>query len=139
MHMDPSLISSIKRVIPMLNVANLQRSLDFYRQVVGFEPDVAPDIIEQWKWASIQAGGAQLMVCEAGGPPQPEPGSDSDPTHPRWPTIFYFYAENVEALYQHVKGLGYEVTPLEIKDYQMKEFSLRDPDGHLLSFGQEVA
>ena len=55
-----------------------------------------------------------------------------------WPTIFYFYPDDIEALYSHMADKGFSVTPLEITFYGMKEFSVQDPDGHLLSFGEDV-
>ena len=32
---------------------------------------------------------------------------------------------------------GYQPTPLQVTSYGMHEFSLVDPDGHMLSFGQD--
>ena len=32
---------------------------------------------------------------------------------------------------------GYQPTPLQVTIYGMREFSLTDPDGHMLSFGQD--
>ena len=57
----------------------------------------------------------------------------------RWPAIFYFYPDDVVALYAHVVASGFAPTALEVTHYGMREFSLTDPDGHLLSFGQDAA
>ena len=55
-----------------------------------------------------------------------------------WPTIFYFYPDDVSALHAHVHREGYRPTPLQVTFYGMREFSLQDPDGHVLSFGQDA-
>jgi uncharacterized glyoxalase superfamily protein PhnB len=43
----------------------------------------------------------------------------------------------VVGLYAHVIAEGFEPTPLQVTVYGMREFSLIDPDGHVLSFGQD--
>ena len=62
---------------------------------------------------------------------------DIDSHSSNWPCIYYFYPDNVVALHEHVLKSGFETTALETTFYGMKEFSMRDPDGHLLSFGQD--
>ena len=69
-------------------------------------------------------------------PPRPNP--DGDPhASTAWPVIFYFYPEDVAALYDRVRDRGFEPTLLKDTIYGMREFSLQDPDGHMLSFGQD--
>jgi uncharacterized glyoxalase superfamily protein PhnB len=120
----------------MLNVADIHRSLKFYQDIAGFELISGQAELEQWKWAEIKSGQVVLMLSQSGCL-----GGKSDPVSTEeesWPALFYYYPEDVEQLHTHIKALGYEVGELSITFYGMKEFSLRDPDGHLLSFGQEV-
>ena len=68
----------------------------------------------------------------------PEPTAVVDPhTNTTWPVIFYFYPDDVARLYAQVVARGYRPTPLKVTIYGMREFSLTDPDGHMLSFGQD--
>ncbi|NJK61629.1 MAG: hypothetical protein HC921_02120 [Synechococcaceae cyanobacterium SM2_3_1] len=126
----------LQQMVPMLNVADIHRSLKFYKEIAGFELSSGQEELEQWKWAEIRSGQVVLMLAQSGylaeksEPVSPEEGS--------WPVIFYYYPEDVEQIYTHIKALGYEVGELSITFYGMKEFSLQDPDGHLLSFGQET-
>ncbi len=63
----------------------------------------------------------------------------SDPHVDRnWRSIFYFYPDDVMGLYAHVIAQGFKPTPLVVTTYGMREFSLIDPDGHVLSFGQDA-
>ena len=52
--------------------------------------------------------------------------------------IFYFYPDDVVRLYAHILAEGFEPTALKVTHYGMREFSLVDPDGHVLSFGQDA-
>lgn len=126
----------LKNLIPMLNVANIDDSLDFYQRACGFEVVSDPTAVSEWRWATIRSGYTELMLSESGRTPVEtkitDPHVDSN-----WPAIFYFYPDDVVGLYAHVIALGFKPTPLEVTVYGMREFSLIDPDGHVLSFGQD--
>jgi len=127
----------LKNLIPMLNVSDIERSLDFYRKALGFVVASDPECVKEWRWATIRSGDTELMLsetdCDLG------LAKDIDPHHDTgWPTIFYFYPDDVTALYDHVRQQGYRPTRLETTFYGMLEFSLQDPDGHVLSFGQDA-
>nr|WP_253913428.1 VOC family protein [Pseudoruegeria sp. HB172150] len=51
----------------------------------------------------------------------------------------YFHCDDVDALAGAVRGRGYSVDGPRDAVYGMREVSLRDPDGNLLCFGQEIA
>jgi uncharacterized glyoxalase superfamily protein PhnB len=55
-----------------------------------------------------------------------------------WPAIYYFYPENVVDLHAEVKRKELQASDLRATFYGMKEFEVRDPDGHILWFGQET-
>jgi len=127
----------VKQLIPMLNVSDIQRSLAFYQDIAGFELISPPETVTEWEWAHLRANQAQLMLSGSGGPP-PVPESPKQEEHENWPVIFYFYPDDVAALHAGLIRQGYRPSPLRVTFYGMKEFDLYDPDGHLLSFGQET-
>ncbi len=51
---------------------------------------------------------------------------------------FYFYLDDVVALWESIKAQGYAVSDLRVAFYGMKEFDMSDPSGHVLWFGQET-
>ena len=127
----------LKNLIPMLNVSNLEASLAFYRSALGFEVVSPKEALEEYRWGIIRSGDTELMLSETDSALGLR--KDIDPQqNTSWPTIFYFYPDDVEALYRSVTGKGFKTTPLEVTFYGMKEFSLQDPDGHMLSFGQDA-
>ncbi|MCG7900527.1 MAG: VOC family protein [Candidatus Thiodiazotropha weberae] len=121
----------------MLNVSNIKRSLSFYEDAFGFKVVSDPNAVEAWRWATIQSGNTELMLSET----ETDIGLEYpiDPQQStQWPTIFYFYPDNVKKLYDHVVRRGYKPTPLIHTIYGMREFSIQDPDGHMLSFGEDA-
>ena len=127
----------LQQLIPMLNVADIETSLEFYRRSLGFEVVSDPAAVADWRWATIRSGRTELMLSEsrhqASEPRVQDPHTDTD-----WPAIYYFYPDDVVSLYAHVLAEGFEPTALAVTHYGMREFSLIDPDGHVLSFGQDA-
>lgn len=127
----------LAKLVPMLNVSNLEASLAFYEQALNFELVSSTEELREWRWGVVRSGDTELMLSETetnlGLKKEIDPHQDTS-----WPTIFYFYPDDVMALHQHVMAHGFDATPLETTFYGMKEFSLQDPDGHLLTFGQDA-
>ena len=52
----------------------------------------------------------------------------------------YIYVDDVDAVHNEFKGRGVEIVRgLEDMPYGCREFDIRDPDGHLIGFGQDLA
>ena len=100
-------------------VSSLERSKRFYEDVLGFEPGgfYAPT-----RWQSyLTPAGAFFAIGEA-------PGSTNEVS---------FTVPDVEALWEQVKDSGCVVEPLEHTPWGTYRFVIRDPDGHILAFGQQ--
>jgi uncharacterized glyoxalase superfamily protein PhnB len=126
---------ALKNLIPMLKVSDIEASLEFYREALDFKVVSNPDAVKESRWATIRSGWTEIMLSQTESPPvtlginHPESGD-------AWSAIFYFYPDDVARLYAQVIARGYQPTPLKVTVYGMREFSLSDPDGHRLSFGQ---
>jgi catechol 2,3-dioxygenase-like lactoylglutathione lyase family enzyme len=57
-----------KRLTPMLNVADIERSLNFYMEALGLELVTSRAVVQQWRWAHLRLGACDLMLSESGGP-----------------------------------------------------------------------
>ena len=127
----------LNKLVPMLNVSDIDHSLDFYRRALDFEIVSDPTLVKDWRWATIRSGETELMLAETDHDPglsrHADPQQDID-----WPCLFYFYPDDVIALHGRVEQKGFGPTRLQTTAYGMTEFSLRDPDGHALSFGQDL-
>ena len=127
----------LKRLIPMLNVSHIENSLEFYQRGLGFSIVSDPAAVADWRWANIRSGDAELMLSESGGSPALKQNIDPH-LDTSWPCIYYFYPDDVDAMHAHLCDQGYSPSALQTTLYDMREFSIQDPDGHLLSFGQDA-
>lgn len=49
----------------------------------------------------------------------------------------YVYVDDVDALYEEYRAKGVDITrELETTEYGCRDFDVRDPDGHIIGFGQ---
>lgn len=123
----------IKELIPILICADVQASIRFYCDVLGFEVVNEMKDVGRTGWASLRNGHVGLML---GSPHYLPEGAKIDGRFTQ--TVYYFYPEDVVALRDEVIARGHEATDLRVAFYGMKEFEVVDLDGHVLLFGQET-
>lgn len=126
----------LKQLIPMLNVSNLEQSLTFYQRALEFEVVSDPGAVDEFRWATIRSGDVELMLSESNCHLPLKKGIDPQKSSD-WPTVFYFYPDDVRSLHSQVTKAGFNPTTICETGYGMREFSIQDPDGHLLSFGED--
>lgn len=113
---------------PRLHVADFDRSLRFYRGVLGFEvlalfPEEAPS------FALVVRDGVGLQIGGIDGP--------KDPAAPSTCTL-YFDVRDVLGVHAELKDkVAIEWGP-EVYVYHRREFAFRDPDGHLIVVSEET-
>jgi catechol 2,3-dioxygenase-like lactoylglutathione lyase family enzyme len=126
------------RLVPELDVADLNRSLAFYVEVVGF--DVLFDRPEE-RFAYLNLAGAHLMLEEAAGPGRRFRTAPLEYPYGRG-VNFMIEVPEIERLHGRVKAAGCElIIPLEERWYRQdqienghRQFVVADPDGYLLRF-----
>ncbi len=115
---------------PLLNVEDAVRSVDFYRNVLGFEVANQMESGGTLRWARIQAGSVGLMIN------QPD-GADSSERRAgeKWyaDALFFFSVEDARAARAELAAQGLDVDEPKHEPYGW-EFHLRDPDGYALGF-----
>jgi catechol 2,3-dioxygenase-like lactoylglutathione lyase family enzyme len=124
---------ALTRLVPMLHVADFDRSLAFYRDGLGFQVTSPEAVAREWHWAHLACDGVEIMLAggRTGGPIRTPASTGED-----WPAMYYFYPDDVVALQRTLSDRGLAVGSLCVTAYHMKEFACLDPDGHLLTFGQ---
>ncbi len=113
------------RLIPMLPVRSMPKSVNFYCGILGFEVENRND---DWGWAMLRFDECRLMVDQS---INSHPGGVRDP-------ILYLYPEDIVAYHRQVRENGLAVPELEVTFYGMKEFRIDDPDGNRLWIGQNT-
>jgi uncharacterized glyoxalase superfamily protein PhnB len=118
----------LENLTPMLRARNLQGTVDFYTNLLGFKCD---SLNEDWGWASLSRDGATIMLAL--------PNAHKPFKRPSFTGSLYFRCDDVDALWRQVKDRAKVCYPVEDFEYGMREFAIYDNNGYLLQFGQEVA
>jgi catechol 2,3-dioxygenase-like lactoylglutathione lyase family enzyme len=132
----------MSRLIPELDVSDLDRSLNFYVDVVGFS--VLYDRPEE-RFAFLDLDGACLMLEEAAGLGRRFRTAPLERPYGRG-VNFQIELTNVDALHERVRKAGFDfVIPLEERWYRRAEmelgnrqFAVADPDGYVLRFFSDL-
>jgi uncharacterized glyoxalase superfamily protein PhnB len=115
----------LKSLTPMLEVTDMDETIGFYRDVLGF---ACTNRVEGW--ASLLNYGVEIMICL--------PNAHTPFDQPRFTGSLYMRLDDVGALWQEVKDKTTVVYPLESFHYGMREFAIRDNNGYCLQFGSEI-
>jgi catechol 2,3-dioxygenase-like lactoylglutathione lyase family enzyme len=126
----------INAIVPMIHVADVQRSADFYG-LLGFEiGNRVPRTGEmEWAWLYSRAApdwrrGPNLMLTRSERPLDPELER----------VVFYLYATDLKGLRGSLVERGVNATEISYPEYLPNgEFRVRDPDGYTLMIAQSVA
>lgn len=124
----------LKKLTPNLIVADVERSLAFYRDVLGFTvgptvPDASPFV-----FAIVQSGEVTVFLNAAGPAVEEYPAFKG---RPLGGTLTLFIdVEGIRESYEALKERVEVVMPLEKKWYGPTEFAFLDPDGYIITFAE---
>lgn len=109
-----------ERVVPILPVRDVPAAQEWYRDVLG--------LAINWLWnddfGSVGADHVELFLAKTAAPAG------------TWASIF---VDDVDGVYERVRSRGAEILDeLERKPWNVREFTVRDPDGNCFRIGQGV-
>ena len=125
-------MTQVEDICPIVPVADIARTADFYEQVLGFERRFVAD-----------DGTFALMVLGPSSAMQFVKTDDADVLKATASNISaYLWTTDVDALYAELKPKLDDlpegrVRPPFDQPYGMREFHVKDPDGCLLFFGKD--
>ena len=117
---SPTKRALLHHATPILRVAHLPTSLDYYTRILGFEiPWQLP------YYAAVRRGTCSIMLCEGG---QGNPG-----------TWLWAPVSDADALYEEWKAAGANILqgPTNFP-WGSREIQILDPDNHRLRFAAEL-
>jgi len=125
-----------KKLTPNLLVSNVERSLAFYVDTLGFErgmtvPDASPFV-----FASVVSGSVEVFFNDAATAVKEYPGFGGKPIGATG-TLF-IEVEGVDALHARLKSTVKIVMPIVTQFYGMREFAFEDPDGYVITLAERV-
>ena len=110
---------------PMLAVNSIDDTILFYCNTLGFECVNRLD-----GWAALQKDKVELMISL--------PNAHEPFEKPTLTGSLYFNTADVDILWNEIKDKVSVVYPVENFFYGMREFAIRDNNGYILQFGQEI-
>lgn len=112
---------------PILWTENLNESIEFYTQILGFTLLTRND---DWQWASLKKDDVQIMLTEADGYEKFNGISFTG--------SFYFTVDHVDKLWEELKAKAKICYEIETFEWEMREFAVYDNNGYILQFGQPI-
>jgi catechol 2,3-dioxygenase-like lactoylglutathione lyase family enzyme len=107
-----------------LHVADIARSIDFYKTVCGLTQIPRPDFDFEGAWFELGPGQELHLIG----------GRDAEVSSASRGTHFAMHVDNIAAALDHLQSLNIEVNgPKERPDGAIQLF-ITDPDGHVLEF-----
>lgn len=114
-------------LIPSLDVTNVDESIQFYREALGFSVQDQMSWNGQTGWALLKVGKVGLMLNASNYDLSAE-------SSPQFGGVFFFYPDNLEKLHSELSDKGYAVSSMQAVSTGVKEFYLCDPDGYVFWF-----
>jgi uncharacterized glyoxalase superfamily protein PhnB len=114
--------------MPVLRVADMQKAANWYTQILGF----------QLIWRSPGDGGGENCLLQAGETDLMLSTAAHLGGQPALTGTLYFNVDGVDELFTRIKDQVEVVWPLEDQEYGSREFGIRDSDGYLLAFAEEL-
>jgi catechol 2,3-dioxygenase-like lactoylglutathione lyase family enzyme len=114
-----------RRISPMLAVADMEKTLAFYHEVLGFN-----SIMQSAAYSIVERDGQTIHFQKA--------DSEEVMNCVRGHTEVYIEVSDIQTLWEHVKSFKhrYKIRDLFDRDYGMTEFHISDPNDCLVFVGE---
>ena len=121
---------AMQSIYPVLKFSDAHAAIDFLERAFGFERHQVHEGDDgKVVHAELSFRGEAVMLSEAGaGDPVYDQGLGR--------TTIFVVVDEVDSLHERAKGAGAEIVlePTD-QDYGSRDFSVRDPEGNIWSFG----
>ena len=114
--------AEMSHAVPMLRARDLDETIGVYPRTLGV---VGTNRMAGWCY--LLRGAASVMFY-----------SDEEKAEPAMTGSIYFYPRDVAQEWERLKDKASVVRPIARMPYGMREFTIRDPNGYELRFGQEL-
>ena len=126
----------ITKLTPNLLVSNVEQSVAFYRDVLGFSVAMSVPDAPPFVFAGVTSGPTEVFFNAVDAAVAEYPSFSNQPIGGTL-TLFFEVTE-IEAAYAALAPKVRIVMPLEKKWYGMTEFAFLDPDGYIITYAQRT-
>jgi len=128
-------MATLTELVPMLATKDLPETIAFYESL-GFACQSRFEVEGNLVWAYVVRDSAAVMFTWS---PPHDHGPNEDHDHgPALAGSLYFYPDDVDELWAEIGGKAKVLQSPGDREYAMRDFSLEDPNGYLLSFGSPL-
>ena len=120
--------TNVRAAYPLLYVDDIERSLEFYCDQLGFTLTERWDPDGRLAWCSLTMEGAQIMLQRA------EPDDLTALARGKSDVALFFLCEDVDRLHEKFQARGAKVPAPTEAFYGMRQLTLLDPDGRRICF-----
>jgi catechol 2,3-dioxygenase-like lactoylglutathione lyase family enzyme len=131
-----TLSPTFKKLTPNLLVANVERSLAFYTDVLGFTRGMTVPEQSPFVFASVVSGTVEIFLNDRDTAIKEYPAFAAMPLGAT--ATMFIEMEGVDALHDKLKSRVVITMPLITQWYGVREFAIADPDGYLITFAERV-
>jgi glyoxylase I family protein len=120
-------------LVPLLQVYDMNESIAFYRDTLGFEivqhsPEIDAAEGRYFHWAWLRHGDAELMLNTAFDANERPAARDSARECAHDDVCLYMGCPDPDAAFAELAGRGLDLDPPRTAPYGMRQLMLRDPD-----------
>jgi uncharacterized glyoxalase superfamily protein PhnB len=119
-------LAEFTTIVPVLKVANMQRAVAFYTEVLGFTVC----------WQAANDGGGENCMLASGATNMLLSTGSHLGDRPQFTGTLYFNMVGVREFFEQIKHKVEIAWPLETMDYGQREFGIKDCDGYTLAFAE---
>lgn len=123
---------SIRQIWPLLAVEDIGRSIDFYRDRLGFAVVGQAESEGRVFWCRMSRSSASIMLQQA--------EDDDGPAGERGRGVtLYFICDDADSMHADLSSRGLRLAAPSLAPYGMKQVFVPEPDGYSICFESPVA
>lgn len=126
--------TTFKKLTPNIMVEDVNRTIDFYKNFLGFELLVSVPEEGQFAWAMLKRDEVEMMFQSRTSLGEEIPALQQKDIGGS--LTFYIEVDDVKELYERLRGSVTIVQDMHQTFYGAQEFAIQDCNGFILSFSQ---
>jgi catechol 2,3-dioxygenase-like lactoylglutathione lyase family enzyme len=134
-----TLVPLFKKLTPNLIVADVERSLSFYTNMLGFTRGITVPEQAPFVFGSVVSGGVEIFFNEKQIAAKEYPMFGTQPVGASGTMYLEVEPGTIERLHEQLKPAVPIVMPFVTQWYGAREFVIADPDGYLITLAERVA
>lgn len=119
-------------IVPVLRVADVERSMSWYQEIFGFSVDPFP-AVAPYEFCILRRDKAEIMLRRTRAP------VSKIPTAHDWDVYLRLEGEELTALLDHARKRTPLVRGPELMPSGQVEFELEDPEGHRICVAEVLS